>query len=162
METLTQDQIDWVVVQVSKWANVASHRNRSHGGHYAVTPADVDHSALLRRLLAGQPFHPIPPPTSFSSPWYSLVETGQDTKCEVKLFGRVEMMDDGKGYTLMVNQNPGWILVHQESPDRLIITHPNTPGDLWFASRDPNVTHSMSWHIVRLDRRVNADGVDYR
>lgn len=48
-------------------------------GHGSPTPADVDHSGLLYRLLNGKPPLPEPPPRSFSYPWYSLIENGEET-----------------------------------------------------------------------------------
>jgi len=38
--------------------------------------ADIDHSALLGRLLDGKEPLDIPPPLSYSYPWYELVENG--------------------------------------------------------------------------------------
>jgi len=38
--------------------------------------ADIDHSALLGRLLEGKEPFDIPPPLSYSYPWYTLIEDG--------------------------------------------------------------------------------------
>jgi hypothetical protein len=39
--------------------------------------ADIDHSALLERLLDGQEPLPEPPPRAYSYPWYALIERGE-------------------------------------------------------------------------------------
>lgn len=77
-------------------------------GHRMPTASDVDHSALLQRLLNGKPPLPEPPPRSFSYPWYSLIEDGSG-KAEVR-----EISDwlGGDGTILIINQSR-WEIVER-------------------------------------------------
>lgn len=48
----------------------------NNGKHFPPNRADIEHSALLSRLLDGNDALPEPPPRMFSYPNYELVETG--------------------------------------------------------------------------------------
>jgi hypothetical protein len=48
----------------------------NNGKHFPPNHADIEHSALLNRLLDGKDALPEPPPRMFSYPNYELVETG--------------------------------------------------------------------------------------
>lgn len=51
------------------------------------TPADVDHSSLLLRLLAGKEPFENPPPRAYSYPWYRLLEDeGEDGLHEFEIY----------------------------------------------------------------------------
>jgi hypothetical protein len=65
---LSVEQIEFVCHQVRKWMDIADLNSRGIG------PTDVDHSALLRRLLSGKLAHPEPPPKRFGYPAWELVE----------------------------------------------------------------------------------------
>lgn len=71
---------------------------------------EIDHSALLRRLMEGKDALPDAPPLSFSYPWYKLVEDGFDTPTEVSL---VDWPGDGSlggCDSVLINQHP-WRIV---------------------------------------------------
>jgi hypothetical protein len=57
---------------VAEWLEVLAESN-----YGMPTSSDVDHSALLHRLLEGKDPLPDPPPRSMSYPWYELIEKGE-------------------------------------------------------------------------------------
>jgi len=66
---MNREQIDFATKCMSEWASILE--QNSLGGP---TSADVDHSALLHYLLAGnRPFEK-PPPKRYSYPCYALAE----------------------------------------------------------------------------------------
>jgi hypothetical protein len=71
-----------VVLQWIRTAKAAGYTFQGEDG--LPSEADVWHSALLERLLRGEPPLPTPPPLFFSYPWYELVENGEavlDARC---------------------------------------------------------------------------------
>lgn len=120
---MTPDELQRITKAVSEWVRLRDRPDYTA----ALTPAEVEHSALLRRLLSGQSALPEPPPRSYSYPWYELIENGIST-CECW-----EMTDEqrsvwgGRGPTLIVNQTP-WELLRKEG-DTFIVTHERAPGE---------------------------------
>lgn len=121
---MTPEDIRLATKAVSDWVRI-----RDRPDYNApLTPAEVEHSALLRRLLGGKPALPDPPPRSFSYPWYELIEDGRST-CECwemtaeqrKVWGRTEP-------TLVVNQSPTWTILRKEG-EAFIVTNPRAPGE---------------------------------
>lgn len=62
--------------------------------HWLPTMADVDHSALLGRILAGKAPLPFAPPIAFSYPWYDLYDkpTEDHFVVEVHIRNRFEIV----------------------------------------------------------------------
>jgi hypothetical protein len=60
---------------------------------------DIEHSALLRRLLQGKALLPDPPPLACGYPWYELIESGEGTAFAVK------ECHEGSEPRLLVNQS---------------------------------------------------------
>ena len=79
--------------------------NQERYGH--PTEADVQHSALLQRLLSGKKPLPLPPPLAMSYPNYSLVENGRDTPFEVS------SVKDSRGVQYVAINQSRWNLVKE-------------------------------------------------
>jgi len=104
---------------LTRWLEI-----RDRYGHHLTTlsqlKADIDHSALLERLLSGREPFPEPPPRAFSYPWYELVEDGRSEALEAQLIEQ----DGGlfpKG-TLIIDQAP-WVVLETLGPDSWIVTY---------------------------------------
>jgi len=82
-----------IIDLIAKWADVA-------GG--VVSVADIQHSALLYRLLSGKPLLPDPPPKAYSYPWYELAE-GENCRAE-----QVHDIKLGDHSGVSVEQHLGW------------------------------------------------------
>lgn len=69
--------------------------------------ADIDHSALLRRLLGGKEPFPSPPPKSNGSPWYDLLDNGSAEASVI-----LESYSDRRW--LAVDGDSGWEILHKQ------------------------------------------------
>jgi len=83
--------------------------------------ADIDHSALLERMLDGEVPLPKPPPRAFSCPWYSLVDEGYGRPYEV------EEIDDK---TLLIDQDT-WTILEERSFESWIVSYETMPDTKW-------------------------------
>jgi hypothetical protein len=67
-----------IAVAVRDYIRIARETGKSrYTPDWLPTDADIDHSALLRRLLNGEKIYKIPPPNRYSYPWYELIDNGQ-------------------------------------------------------------------------------------
>lgn len=79
---------------------------------------DADHSALLQRLYKGKPVYDEPPPTSYSYPWYTLMDNGEAEAFEV-FEAEEEMFGKDK---LGINQTI-WHVLEKLGEDQWIVTY---------------------------------------
>jgi hypothetical protein len=80
------------------------------------TPADADHSALLRRLFSGREALEQAPPRSFSCPWYELLEEGE-SQGRVEVWFNDTLVDGEDG--VIINQAP-WLLLEGDEREALV------------------------------------------
>src|SRR3972149_6432847 len=112
--SLTSDQI--AAAAVARWLRTMAQGERGVGEAALVRlAADADHSALLRRLLAGKLPAASPPPLAHSSPWYDVVERDA---VEV-LYDDVWVDRAGEAARVVINQHPGWPWTWRLSPKLL-------------------------------------------
>lgn len=112
-------KFDWQEVAlikqvVSQWLELY-HQNWNSNDP-APTPADASHSALLERLLRGQPPLPKPPPLRYSYPSYRL---GEGERVEINEF------NEYKDY-VCIDQSSNWTWYDR---DKKMLVHSN--GDLY-------------------------------
>jgi hypothetical protein len=123
-------------------------RIRERSGHpapttYAELVDTIGHSALLRRLLAGKTPLRVAPPRSFGQPWYSLVENGEATGCEL------QSLKDRPGATPRVTVNEwAWEVVEEPAEGRLVIRY-SREAPLFVAERQSR--EPERWRLVRRD-----------
>ena len=99
-------------------------------------------SSLLQRMLSGKDPLPIPPPKSYSRPWYDLIEKGEGASLDVwvpnswitKLYNYP---------TLYINQF-AWKVLQELGPESWLITYAYTSYDQEKFSED-------TWHIHKND-----------
>lgn len=108
----TQDQIDLSIKIFSTWTRIR------HNNGQSVSPADVDHSSLLRRLLAGKPLLVQAPPLSYSSPAYRMLEDDQvpiSEINEISNYSFTELVDGQKvayqGPVVIIDQHARYLWV---------------------------------------------------
>lgn len=79
---LTQRDID-LLMCVSKWMETAQKWNESYSYRVSWIPSEADYakSRLFWRIRSGKDPLLEPPPTSFSCPWYELVELLEPHDC---------------------------------------------------------------------------------
>lgn len=91
-DSLSASQIEFVCARVSEYVRVCL------GNGKVVTQETVEHSSLLRRLLAGFDALPDPPPLRFGLPSYELVESEEVQVERVVDRGDEVIIDDHDGY----------------------------------------------------------------
>jgi hypothetical protein len=121
--------------------------------------ADVDHSALLNRLLDGKAPLPEPPPLSFSYPWYELVDTGAADAFRV--FEPAVAMAEALGPDhLVINQSrewiirdrgEGWWLVQWKGVGSLYRVEPTTLYGTSFVRGAPERVPYPGWRLTRSE-----------
>ncbi len=111
------------VDSVIRWLRIRERSGHPAPTTYAELVDAIGHSALLRRLLAGDAPLRVPPPRSFGQPWYSLVETGVADDCEL------HTLKDRPGATPRVTVNE-WAWEQLDQPEDGLLAHPlPPPGD---------------------------------
>lgn len=103
--------------------------------------ADVDHSALLARLLKGKSPLPAPPPTSHSYPWYGLVEEGSGELDPIFVEGVSDSAETGR---VRICQS-SWTVLRREG-DTLIVRYDEANGE-WVLSQSEKGT----WLLKRRE-----------
>ncbi|HEY2704611.1 MAG TPA: hypothetical protein VGL20_13050 [Candidatus Dormibacteraeota bacterium] len=104
---------------------------------------DVEHSALLHRLLSGRDPHGAAPPRSYGQPWYGLLESGSASGCDLK------PLKDRHGALprVAINECP-WRVLRQLDGGACVVQYSSrTPRFLARPSRPP----STGWRLRRLD-----------
>lgn len=126
-----------------RWLNIRAQHGYEFSRDQYQFFADIDHSALLRRLLEGKEPLPEPPPRSFSYPWYSVIEDGEGSPIEVwesppKLF---------RDYPALIIDQFDWKILEKISDTEWIATYAYGRGDKvkWAEGK---------WRIYQIGSRV--------
>jgi hypothetical protein len=119
--TLTPEQLERFDWALAEYARIQERNNKA--GPNTIEPGLsplLNHfpspkSALFARLLSGRPALPYPPPTSYSYPWYSLIDDGFSDNVSVEGFSA------GLGKPGIIINNALWAIT-QNNPaaDRLM------------------------------------------
>src|ERR1035437_7474419 len=89
---------------------------------------DIDHSALLRRLLSGGEALEQAPPRAYSYPWYSLVEEGKAVG-GFEVFFMPEGMGidaDGRNPMMVVIAQSPWVILGGVQDQGWLVEYPET------------------------------------
>lgn len=109
--SLTREQCEFACKMMCVWMNTCDDNNRG------TSSADVDHSALLRRLLMGGKLHENPPPKRMSYPCWAMVE---DDEIEISNLHEYDLEIEGTEGTVVVDQHREYEWVDKE---KKIIKH---------------------------------------
>lgn len=135
---LNNEQIGFVYRCLTEWNNVARDAGYSTGIDSVL--ANIDHSALLHRLLEGKEIYPSPPPRAFSYPWYALLEGKAGDHNEVHFHPN----HDGRE-VVVINQAV-WEFVRYEDED-LIARWPAT-GLMVRCRKSSNEHVPFNWTVT--------------
>lgn len=90
-------------------------------GPDALPDEPYENSALLRRLLSGKEPLSYAPPTSFSQPWYAIVEDRGPHRCQTS--GHISQPpaeDEDRRKTVLINECR-WRVVESRGPSELVV-----------------------------------------
>lgn len=100
-----------------RWLKIRDANDIPFPTHLRQLEIDAEHSTLLQRLLDGEKPLDEPPPLTFSSPWYSLIDEGEGVAFEAF------EPPTGQG-ELVINQCSKWrILERFEDEEGWIVTY---------------------------------------
>jgi hypothetical protein len=105
---------------------------------------DIEHSALLRRLLQGKEPLSHPPPLTCGYPWYELIERGEGTAFEVQECPA----EDGIPH-LIINQNGQWRILQKVGAQEWIVAY-REDGEKFRVWKDPTSREFRCWRLKRL------------
>ena len=103
-----------------KWLEIREENGRAFPSNLTQLRCDMDHSALLQRLVEGDEPLPEPPPRAFSYPWYELLEKGVDHPFEVNEMGPGNSIFNEP--TLVIDQSP-WKIIQKLGPEAWIAAY---------------------------------------
>ena len=104
-----------------KWLTIREIHGKTMPSDITSLQLDAYKSSLLERMLSGQEPLEVPPPVSFSYPWYSLIEDGYANPLEVtKPTGSIA--DAFKTPILLINQSI-WRIVREIGEDEWEVTY---------------------------------------
>ena len=128
---------------VIRWVMVREHGGLPMPSSYGQLIEDIRHSALLRRMLSGREPLEVPPPRSYGQPWYSLVDEGEASGCELK------PLMDRAGATPHVSINESaWRIVDRGADGAYIVQYARQ-APLYVAT--PHAGDAPGWELRRLD-----------
>lgn len=100
---------------------------------------DMDHSTLLRRLMEGKQPLPLPPPKSYSYPWYTLVEKGEAVILE-RFVNRVPAMGE-MPEGVVIEQ--GWWVLRETYADGTLVIATADGFNVAYLKLEPD-----GWHLT--------------
>lgn len=116
MKKLTSKRVDWIINQIVEWYRI---RNENGITDNPSSP-DVDHSSLLRRLLAGEEAFEYPPPRNHSYPDYYAASGKEVVVMNVFFYtgSTGALVDDAKN-KVVINQS-AWKILRKEDSNYII------------------------------------------
>ncbi len=104
---------------MTKWLTIREEQGHDISPQASQLKADIDHSALLKRLLSGKEPLPLPPPHSFNQPWYSLIEEGRADKVNAFIYENYQ----GLPLPTAVIDGFPWTLVERLSDSAFLVSY---------------------------------------
>ena len=134
MLTPEQRRIVWATV---RWCAI-----REAVGLGRPDPADVWHSALLERLIAGHEPLQDPPPLAYGYPWYALIEQGL-----ARLRPDEVTLQLGETPPRVIVCGHGWHILAEYGPAGWVVTYdpPSRTRGRWVLVRQPE----GGWEVRR-------------
>lgn len=116
-----------VLKAVSEWvitAQRAGYKLPLDAGQFSI---NMEKSSLLRRLLDGKDPFPLPPPKSYSYPWYSLLDEGETS-------GYLEPWETDKIFkdktVVVICQSP-WYIKEKLGEGHYLLQYNPEEGSVW-------------------------------
>ena len=151
MTELTKEQIGFAIKAMSRYIRILEEQKKR-----SPTPADIDHSALLNRLLSGKEPLPEPPPLFFGYPAYQLEEG------EPHVVSSIFYHFNDRN-CLIINQGNGWIPETELGSEYVGVVIYQPTGKKYFLYRgsyeawtlQEDKTRAMRLHPSLMIRKIN-------
>lgn len=137
-----------------RWLEIREENGINDIGSVHLLKINCHKSALLYRMLEGKDPLPIPPPKSYSYPWYELIEKGEATSDDIW-----EATDDFSkelfSYPALIINQYSWKILEKVNDNEFIITYSYGPlenkkfaEDKWRASHTSIINNKL-WQIKK-------------
>ena len=111
----------WSFECLVEWLKIREQEGRAFPKDVEAFVQELDHSALLQRLVSGKPALPVAPPLSFGYPWYDLLENGHGEPAEVYVGDKVA--NDIHGCRVIVINQAIWRIEEQVGDSDYIVSY---------------------------------------
>ena len=131
-----------------KWLRIREENGYTFPNDFNYFTITVRKSALLHRLLEGKEPLPIPPPRTYSYPWYSLIENGYGYPYEVW-----KANDNFMNFPAVGIDQTIWKLIKELGKDDYIVSY-------FYGLNATEKLSETKWHVYCIGCRVpfNTDG----
>jgi hypothetical protein len=151
--------MDWAIMRIAEWISIKEDEAKKADtaffyGSLKISAADIDHSALLRRLLDGERPFKYPPPRSFSYPWYEVMDGKEHSVMEVWVDSQ------GLAEYVVINQSR-WNILRKEG-NTYIIQQGRDPTE-WKLWRRPEEELATDKNVIggfnewKLQRQISVE-----
>jgi hypothetical protein len=106
-----------------QWLALREEHGRPFPSSLEQLQCDLDHSALLLRLLEGKEPFPEPPPRAHSYPNYGLLENGWHDPLEVNEYDKGSSLAKDEGGPVIVIDQTIWKLIAKVGDEEWIVTY---------------------------------------
>lgn len=111
----------WSFECLVEWLKIREQEGRSFPQDVQAFVLELDHSALLQRLVSGKQPLPTAPPLSFAYPWYDLIEDGKAEPVEVWVGDKIAN-ERHNARIIVINQSI-WKIIEQFDEAEFVVTH---------------------------------------
>ncbi len=138
---------EWAVLAIREGYEPAIKGALHEQGAWANLPVEIDHSALLKRLIQGKKPLEMAPPRSHSYPWYNLYENGEGNAYEVTVverpLGEVER-------PIVIDQGV-WMLLQELGANRYVAQWRDGHPKFLVEPHDAPEHAFMRYQLTRID-----------
>lgn len=137
------------ILTLLEWLSIRDQSGLEYPNSVASLKINIFKSSLLSRMLEGKVIYPYPPPTSFSYPWYYLLENKADQATMVwEEDGTVFLLHDYKA--IYINQHP-WKIIKKISDNEFYCVYSYRYKSPFTQSSSKEMFSDSIWHICQTD-----------
>jgi len=120
----------WSIQCLLRWLEVREAEGHPFPDSVRKLKEDIDHSALLGRLLSGQEPLDDPPPKTMAYPWYEIIEKGKGEPSQV--WEAQSDLVSALGFKAIIIDGYPWRILEKVSEEEYLVTYGKN-GSVWVA-----------------------------
>jgi len=147
-----------------EWLSIRLKNGQEYPTNVDQLLADIEHSALLPRILNGDKIYPEPPPGS----WYDLIEKGKAKTISLKEYGKTLLIDQSIWNIIEKVKDGEWVasyeIIDAEALEKIAKDHERTLEDVLHEMQYalPKRLASTRWKISYLGKEnISTIGQPY-